>query len=180
MRSAIKTISNSLIEGTHLVGAEIGVERGENALSILGHLPIKKLFLIDIWLPYSLEGQIYSSVETQEYLYQLAKTSLGGLENVEILRLDSIVASARFEPGSLDFVYIDASHDYISVLSDIAAWAPKVKTGGFVCGHDYNPRWPGVKQAAEEYAERNGFVLQHSFNTEVEEVDDWWFVKEKG
>jgi cephalosporin hydroxylase len=38
---------------------------------------------------------------------------------------------------SLDFVYIDGNHGYEAVLDDLAAWSPKVRTGGFISGHDY-------------------------------------------
>lgn len=37
----------------------------------------------------------------------------------------------------LDFVYLDARHDYRSVLADIQRWALKVKPGGIIAGHDY-------------------------------------------
>jgi hypothetical protein len=38
---------------------------------------------------------------------------------------------------SLDFVYIDAHHALPSVIADLAAWEPKVRSGGVVAGHDY-------------------------------------------
>jgi hypothetical protein len=39
--------------------------------------------------------------------------------------------------GSLDFVYIDGNHRFEQVVADLAAWAPKVRPGGIVAGHDY-------------------------------------------
>lgn len=51
-------------------------------------------------------------------------------------RLASVPAAAEFTDGSLDFVFIDASHTYASVCEDIAAWLPKVKPGGVLAGHD--------------------------------------------
>jgi cephalosporin hydroxylase len=35
------------------------------------------------------------------------------------------------------FVVIDGAHDYKYVKADIEAWLPKVKSGGYLCGHDY-------------------------------------------
>jgi predicted O-methyltransferase YrrM len=60
-------------------------------------------------------------------------------------------ASKQVEDHSLDFVFIDADHSYEAVKDDIACWAPKVRAGGWVGGHDYHPRkFPGVVKAVDE------------------------------
>ncbi len=38
---------------------------------------------------------------------------------------------------SLDFVYLDARHDFQGVFSDLIAWWPKLRIGGVIAGHDY-------------------------------------------
>ncbi len=48
----------------------------------------------------------------------------------------SVDAAKRFADATLDFVYIDASHEYEDVCDDITAWANKVKPGGILAGHD--------------------------------------------
>jgi predicted O-methyltransferase YrrM len=51
---------------------------------------------------------------------------------------------------SLDFIFIDAAHDYESVKKDINAWFPKLKKGGVIAGHDYT--WcDDVKKAVHEF-----------------------------
>lgn len=45
----------------------------------------------------------------------------------------------QFEDGSIDFVFIDADHIYEHVRKDVLAWLPKVRPGGIIAGHDYNP-----------------------------------------
>lgn len=60
----------------------------------------------------------------------------------------SPAAASLFDDGSADVVYIDASHDYESVLSDISVW--RVKSRRFVCGHDMTYSWPGVERAVRE------------------------------
>lgn len=52
------------------------------------------------------------------------------------IRMRSTDASKMFEDNSLDFVYIDAAHDYDSVKEDIEHWILKVKPGGIIGGHD--------------------------------------------
>jgi predicted O-methyltransferase YrrM len=66
----------------------------------------------------------------------------------ELLRLPSVEAAAQFPDASLDFVFIDGSHDEDSVCEDIRAWLPKVKPGGVLAGHDFDTRTdPGVVRA---------------------------------
>ena len=58
-------------------------------------------------------------------------------------------AAVRIDDGSVDFVFIDADHSFEAVQSDIAHWAPKVRPGGWLLGHDYNAKWPGVISAVD-------------------------------
>ena len=65
----------------------------------------------------------------------------------------SVVAAQEFKDGSLDFVFIDANHDYEYVKEDILAWLPKIKKGGIIAGHDYHLNtidFPGVYKAVHE------------------------------
>lgn len=69
------------------------------------------------------------------------------------LKLTSLEASRRFKDESLDFVFLDASHEYEDVREDILAWLPKIKPGGVLAGHDYytgHNYFPGVKRAVDE------------------------------
>jgi hypothetical protein len=72
----------------------------------------------------------------------------GFADSVQLLISDSIAAARLFVDESLAWVHIDARHDYPSVRADIAAWAPKVRRGGWLSGDDYNEhQWPGVVRA---------------------------------
>ena len=64
--------------------------------------------------------------------------------------------------ATFDFVYIDASHEYESVLADIKAYAKLVKPGGFLIGDDYFQNWPGVIKAVDEFAEEQGYRVDVS------------------
>lgn len=59
-----------------------------------------------------------------------------------------------YEPRSIDFVFIDAGHEYGDVRRDIDAWLPKMRRGAIFAGHDYTPEIPGVIQAVVETFER--------------------------
>ena len=64
------------------------------------------------------------------------------------MRSDSTEASKEFEDGSVDCIFIDASHDYENVKKDITTYLPKVKSGGILAGHDWS--WHGVGKAVTE------------------------------
>jgi hypothetical protein len=69
---------------------------------------------------------------------------------VKTLDMQSGEASKKFKKQSLDFVYIDGSHDFDSVCNDIETWLPKLKPGGMIGGHDYTTH-ETVKQAVDTY-----------------------------
>jgi hypothetical protein len=63
------------------------------------------------------------------------------------IRATSIEAAKLFSAEYFDMVFIDADHSYDAVKTDIAAWLPKIRKGGFISGHDYGHRYTGVKRA---------------------------------
>lgn len=67
---------------------------------------------------------------------------------LDVVVADSRAAAEDVDDESLDCVFIDAYHAYEAVSADIRAWAPKVKPGGILCGHDWG--WPSVKVAVRE------------------------------
>lgn len=77
----------------------------------------------------------------------------GGVSHVvNPLVSDSADAASFFPDGSLDFVFIDASHDFDGVRRDVAAWLPKVRLGGIFAGHDAG--CPGLLNAVSAYVPR--------------------------
>jgi Methyltransferase domain len=75
----------------------------------------------------------------------------GAADLVQLLITDSVAAADLFGDESLAWVHVDARHDYDSVTADIAAWAPKVRHGGWSSGDDYDPwQWPGVVAAVRD------------------------------
>ena len=73
-----------------------------------------------------------------EYLFEICTKNLEPVKDVvTLIRKTSVQAAKQFKNASLDFVFIDGSHDTDSVCADIDAWLPKVKAGGIIAGHDY-------------------------------------------
>lgn len=137
---------------------EMGVWQGKSAIYLANRIkqsgkPIE-FFAVDTF---------ESSPETDAHLASLApgltllevyERNLQACDCADVVQTvvaDSLTAAAQFADGTLDFVYIDGAHDYDSVVADLAAWTPKVKPGGLIAGHDYNPgAWPGVVRAVQE------------------------------
>jgi hypothetical protein len=65
------------------------------------------------------------------------------------IRMASVEASKLYEDESLDFIFIDAAHDYENVKKDILSWFPKLKKNGIIAGHDYTTH-EGVKLAVDD------------------------------
>lgn len=52
------------------------------------------------------------------------------------IRQSSLAAAEIFLLGSVDMVFIDGDHEAPAPADDLAAWLPKLKAGGLMCGHD--------------------------------------------
>lgn len=116
-------------------GAEIGVERGLYS-EVLLSMPNLKLHLIDPLEAYAGYRE-HVSQEKLDGFYDECRERLSG-KNYVFHRKYSQDAVRDFGDGSLDFVYIDANHEFTHVTNDIAAWEKKVRVGGVIAGHDFN------------------------------------------
>ena len=88
--------------------------------------------------------------------------------------------SAATGKRTIDFVYLDARHDYRSVVEDICSWFPLVTPGGILAGHDYirsrylhNTLFT-VRQAVDKFV--FDLSLQLHNTQEAEENFPTWFV----
>lgn len=119
-------------------GVEIGTFKGQFSKQIINNWT-GTLYMVDVWREIK-EGYIDSSNHglIKSNLYEETMNNIKGFEDRAIMiRATSEIASELFQDDSLDFVYIDANHAYDYVVQDINLWFPKVKNGGYVCGHDY-------------------------------------------
>ena len=88
----------------------------------------------------------------------------------------SVQAATEYDDASLDFVYIDADHSYESVTADINAWLPKIKSGGYLGGHDWAPdNINGIEQACNELVP--GYQLFEGSLWESHGVKSWLWQK---
>jgi Methyltransferase domain len=159
-------------------GAEIGTDRGLYAEILCKSNPGVKLFCIDPWKIYP-DNTDYPHQRTLDINYQLTQKRLKPF-NVEIIKRSSMGVINEFEDNSLDFVYIDANHNFKYVLEDINKWSKKVRTGGIVSGHDYIWRPHGhrrydVKEALEIHSQI--YNIDELFLLTKRGGSTWYYVK---
>jgi len=120
---------------------EIGVKGGNFAKHMLKHWKsCEKYHLVDLWAHQeNYEDASNGSDKKHEYMYNRSQRRLKPWQNVtEYHRMLSTEAAKKFEKESIDFIYIDARHDYCGVKEDIEHYWPILKPGGIMAGHDYN------------------------------------------
>ena len=103
-------------------------------------------YCVDTW-----EGSTEHTYEQTQNLYYTFLHNMKDLKHLYTpLKMPSVDAAQLFDDESLDFVFIDASHEYVDVVADIKAWYPKIKKGGMLAGDDYSDAWPNVQKAVQD------------------------------
>jgi hypothetical protein len=153
-------------------GAEIGVKRGEHAVQLCHSNPFLTLLCVDPWNPYG-----NYSWDTVEQFYVETKNRLKLHPNAKIIRKTSMQAANITPKASLDFVYIDADHNFNNVMRDIIVWSDRVRPGGIVSGHDCDN--VDVKLAVKAYTTAHD--ITYYVTDKGEEYPDsspsWFFAK---
>lgn len=136
---------NGLFPTVNMAMVEIGSFAGDSTKIFCQWF--KRVIAIDPWV--SNIGDITDRVDMDE-VYDLFQENLKSCPNLYVIRDYSYNVRDSFKDGQCDLVYIDGGHTYPEVRRDIADWLPKVKKGGFIAGHDYWRKFPGVVKAVNE------------------------------
>jgi hypothetical protein len=114
-----------------------------------------KFDCVDTWKYYDWFTDI--SKGAFEGVYEIFLKNIDPVKNnINIVRELSWEAPLKYNDNSLEFIFIDASHDYESVKKDILSWLPKLKENGVMAGHDYNH--PPVLTAVNEVLDVNNIT----------------------
>jgi len=131
--------------------AECGAWLGQSSsylCDIAAHSrPDVTIYIVDSWKGSSAEIATAHKLATTTDIYKIFLENMGERKFTPIRAL-SVDASKQFDDESLDVVFIDMGHEYEEVREDIEVWYPKVKTGGYIAGHDFS--FPGVSKAVHE------------------------------
>lgn len=157
-------VARTLKDGNTFV--EIGSRLGKSIIYLAQRLQDigkrnVKLVCVDTW-----EGEKNQPAHAEIVSAHRGSILRQFLDNIKLAKVDDMItaisqdsaeAALQFVDGTIDGVWIDAAHNYDSVVKDLAAWYPKVKQDGIFSGHDWT--CPEVSKAVNEHAESNGWEL---------------------
>ena len=148
------------------VVVEMGVWKGASVITLADRMKALGLdgvvIAVDTWLGSS---ELWANDEWFEMMsVELGRPSLqrkfmanivdSGLEDYVVpLPLDSYNAAVLLHRANItvDLIHLDGSHHYASVLSDLTAWWPLLRSGGMLIGDDYVPSYQGVVPAFDDF-----------------------------
>lgn len=118
---------------------EVGSWKGRSAaymaVEILNSNKNIKFHCVDTWEG-SPEHSDYEIIKNNKLFETFLSNISPVREKIHVVKMKSVDAAALYDNNSIDFVFIDACHDYDCIDADIKAWLPKIKIGGMLCGHD--------------------------------------------
>lgn len=134
--------------GGHIV--EIGAFLGRSTSFLAVEAQHKKIRVdvVDTWLG-SPEHQKLDEIKNRCLFSRFLKNLEPVIDNINVIRAESLRAVRMYDDASLNAVFIDGDHSYDSVKSDISEWRKKIKAGGILAGDDYHA-YEGVKKAVDE------------------------------
>lgn len=133
---------------------EVGCREGRTTGFLLENLPDLSITAIDPWAPIANADEDYSGWDFAKIEREFWENVGEHKDRVEMIRKTSLewaaveqIGLGKMGDAPYDIVFIDAGHDYENALADIKAWWPLVRPGGYLCGHDYQHKFPGVMRA---------------------------------
>lgn len=146
----------------HGVYAEIGVFKGEFSDVLCTQLQPRELVLIDLFSGFTNSGdQDGNNMEVVNIgdVYKRLVAVSQKFPSLRVKKGDSSSILHTFPDNTFDMIYIDGDHSYQGVQKDLHASFSKVKSGGWIMGHDFgiNPEKTknhydfGVEKAVIEF-----------------------------
>jgi hypothetical protein len=141
------------------LGVELGILKGRVFFTLLDHCPRLTMIGVDTWYTDHndtprgikrtwMDKGVRSYKNQEDNRQEVEGRAIYYTHRAVVLAMSTAEAALQVDDASVDFIFIDASHEYEGVKADILAWKPKIKPGGMLSGHDID--FPSVKQAVDE------------------------------
>lgn len=145
---------------------ELGVFEGDFSKDLYRICLPDELHLVDLFEGYfgsgDKDGNNYHYVQLEEELEKIREFFKNNKE-VKIFKSLTTDFLLSNDDEYFDLIYIDADHSYNSVLSDLLIGFNKVKTNGFICGHDY-VRETEAKKAVDDFCKLKNLKIEFLTN----------------
>lgn len=145
---------------------ELGSWKGRSLFTVAMSLPANsRIVAIDSFSQYV---SSLAHIPTTDWVWDHFQVVLNGVRKLRkdltlsVIRSDTASPSGWFAEESVDVVFFDADHSRAGLESDLDAWTSKVKPGGLLCGHDYNPGFPEVVAVIDERFPEKSIVADTS------------------
>jgi hypothetical protein len=129
-----RTLLAGLARGRHCV-VEVGVFEGATSQVFCGEMsPQGTLYLVDPFFP---EVRLERLLNVSFPFWIATRSIRPWRRRIQFVREPSHLAAQRIPlDGKADLIFIDARHDYDSVLQDFRSWAPRLGPGAPMAFHD--------------------------------------------
>lgn len=173
---------------------EVGVWRGEFSAHNL-RFWTGNYFMVDLW-EFRKDGTADKNMDDQRSWDEIKAEAIRNTKfaggRVNIYQGDSVTGANLNGSNKFDWIYLDAMHDYDSVMRDMEAWWPKLRSGGLFSGDDYGDqslRWQekyggvargfnwGVKDAVIDFAKKYGKQFYVTWMNDKTACPAWYMVK---
>ena len=170
-REALMQLASAAFGGRAISAMEVGVLRGDNAMNILNFFNICELHLVDSWSTEAFSdyhdvnrdrpwvrpltdysnyfgGSVNDQV-TLDRLYYGVCERFKDTPGISIHRMESkqaILALSKDMSNSLDYLYLDGSHQFETVFDDLMGFTQLLKGSGFLQLNDVAVSKEGIKQ----------------------------------
>lgn len=149
----------SLPSGT--VGAELGVFEGDLSALMIEIVKPSKLYLVDVFNGMGWSADHFGNnnhgvdMKVQKPLIEarFANDPVSVVESCSIAWLKTMPAE------SVDWVYIDSVHTFEHCSAELNECLRVIRSGGFICGHDYDD-YHGVKKAVDPFCAAHGLAIE--------------------
>lgn len=129
---------------------EVGSWAGASAFCL--STAFERLFCIDTWRGAGDNlGEIARGLPDMEPLRVFCRNLQPELFRSIFPVVGTSLFWAKIWPRPVDFIYIDADHEYLSIKEDMEIWSKHVRPGGIIAGHDAKIYEKTVGRAACEF-----------------------------